>query len=321
MGLPLKTGTNFLRFEVTAQDGETTKTYTVTVTRLPALKASFAVPESHDGSTPFTVTLKFNEDISSALSNVAAAVVVTNGTKGAVTADGSSTRRFLIPVTPDSSDPVRIRVRNANHCDQSHAVCAVSGKLLKTEFSRWVGAEDDATLRALWLTRKRRLLDPKETGVPAGYHLVLCRGCQWCRRDDAGCGPLRQRRHGRRQRSRRHLHHDRTLRRRRDGEARRAGRLHHLDGDGHLGGRQRDQELRDDRDSGWRRQHRDGRCEAQDAHGDAGRRDGDGALGALVQSELSPGHGGSDLQSQGVVRHDRGHGVCGEELKRSPACA
>ena len=108
--IPLKTGTNFLRFEVTAPDGEATKTYTVTVTRLPPLKASFAVPGSHDGSTPFTVTLKFNEDISSTLSNVAAAVVVTGGTKGAVTADGSSKRRFLIPVT-DPSGPVRISVR------------------------------------------------------------------------------------------------------------------------------------------------------------------------------------------------------------------
>ena len=172
---PLKTGTNYLRFEVTAPDGETTKTYTVTVTRLQALKASFAVPESHDGSTSFTVTLKFNEDISSALSNVAAAVVVTNGTKGAVTADGSSMRRFVIPVTPDSSDPVRIRVRNANHCDQSHAVCAVSGKLLSTEFSRWVGAEDDARLRALWLTRKngswiqrRPVFRPDTTSYHAG---------------------------------------------------------------------------------------------------------------------------------------------------------
>ena len=150
----LRAGTNFLRFEVTAPDGMTTKVYVVTVKRRAGLKASFAVPESHDGSTPFTVTLKFNEDISSALSNVAAAVVVTNGTKGAVTADGSSTRRFLIPVTPDSSDPVRISVRGANHCDQNHAVCAVSGKLLKTEPGRWVGAEDDARLRALWLTRK-----------------------------------------------------------------------------------------------------------------------------------------------------------------------
>ena len=173
--IPLKTGTNYLRFEVTAPDGEATKTYLVTVTRLPGLKASFAVPESHDGSTPFTVTLKFNEDISSTLSNVAAAVVVTDGTKGAVTADGSSKRRFLIPVTPDSSGPVRIRVRNANHCDQSHAVCAVSGKLLATEFSRWVGAEDDATLRALWLTRKngswiqrRPVFRPDTTSYHAG---------------------------------------------------------------------------------------------------------------------------------------------------------
>ena len=175
---PLRAGTNYLRFEVTAPDGMTTKVYVVTVKRFPALKASFAVPESHDGSTPFTVTLKFNEDISSALSNVAAAVVVTNGTKGAVTADGSSKRRFLIPVTPDSSDPVRISVRGANHCDQNHAVCAVSGKLLNTEPGRWVGAEDDATLRALWLTRKDGSWIQKETGVPAGYHLVLCSGPQ-----------------------------------------------------------------------------------------------------------------------------------------------
>ena len=172
---PLKTGTNYLRFEVTAQDGETTKTYTVKVTRLPGLKASFAVPESHDGSTPFTVTLNFNEDISSALSKVAAAVVVTDGTKGAVTADGSSMRRFLIPVTPDSSDPVRISVRSAEHCTQSHAVCAVSGKLLSTEFSRWVGAKDDARLRALWLTRKngswiqrRPVFRPGTTSYSAG---------------------------------------------------------------------------------------------------------------------------------------------------------
>ena len=173
--IPLKTGTNYLRFEVTAPDGEATKTYTVKVTRLPGLKASFAVPGSHDGSTPFTVTVQFNEDISSALSNVAAAVVVTDGTKGAVTADGSSMRRFLILVTPDSSKPVRIRVRGANHCTQSRAVCAVSGKLLSTEFSRWVGAEDDATLRALWLTTKsgswiqrRPVFRPDTTSYHAG---------------------------------------------------------------------------------------------------------------------------------------------------------
>ena len=180
---PLRAGTNFLRFEVTAPDGMTTKVYVVTVKRFPFLKASFAVPESHDGSTPFTVTLKFNEDISSALSNVAAAVVVTNGTKGAVIADGSSTRRFLIPVTPDSSKPVRIRVRNANHCDQSHAVCAVSGKIARNgvqPLGRRGGRRDAAGTVA---QDEERLLDPKETGVPAGYHLVPCRGCQWCRRD------------------------------------------------------------------------------------------------------------------------------------------
>ena len=174
--IPLKAGTNYLRFEVTAPDGEATKTYTVKVTRLPGLKASFAVPESHDGSTPFTVTLKFNEDISSALSNVAAAVVVTDGTKGAVTADGSSKRRFLIPVTPDSSDPVRIRVRNANHCDQRPRRLRCERKIAQNgvqPLGRRGGRRDAA---GAVVHEEGRLLDPKETGVPAGYHLVLMQG-------------------------------------------------------------------------------------------------------------------------------------------------
>ena len=51
----------------------------------------------------------------------------------------------------------------------------MSGKLLKTEFSRWVGAEDDARLRALWLTRKdgswiqrRPVFRPDTTSYSAG---------------------------------------------------------------------------------------------------------------------------------------------------------
>ena len=47
--------------------------------------------------------------------------------------------------------------------------------MLKTEFSRWVGAEDDATLRALWLTRKngswiqrRPVFRPDTTSYHAG---------------------------------------------------------------------------------------------------------------------------------------------------------
>ncbi len=140
---------------MTAQDTVTKQVYVVKLTQgdpVP-LKAWLAVPESHDGSTPFTVTLGFlDEDISSPLSKVAEAVVVTNGTKGAVTADGSSQRRFLIPVTPTSSQPVRIQVRGAQHCGESHAICAEEiGRVFQQGRSRWVGAADDARLRELWL--------------------------------------------------------------------------------------------------------------------------------------------------------------------------
>ena len=157
--IPLQIGTHELRFTVKAEDRVTRKVYVVRLTRgePEGLKAWLAVPGSHDGSTPFTVTLGFlDQDISSPLSRVAEAVAVTNGTKGTVTADGSSQRRFLIPVTPTSSEPVRIRVRGAQHCGESHAICAEEiGRVFQEDKNRWVGAADDARLRALWLDLSR----------------------------------------------------------------------------------------------------------------------------------------------------------------------
>ena len=151
--IPLQIGNNKLRFKVTAQDTVTKRVYVVRLTRgePETLKAWLAVPESHDGSTPFTVTLGFlDEHISSPLSQVAEAVVVTNGTKGAVTPKGSSRRDFLIPVTPTSSQPVRIQVRGAQHCGESHAICAEEiGRVFQEDRSRWVGAADDARLWGL----------------------------------------------------------------------------------------------------------------------------------------------------------------------------
>ena len=156
--IPFEIGTHELRFTVTAQDRVTRKVYVVRLTRgeREGLKAWLAVPGSHDGSTAFTATLGFDEDISSPLSRIAAAVVVTNGTEGTITRDGSSQRRFLIPVTPTSSEPVRIKVRGAQHCGESHAICAGEiGRVLQDSKNRWVGAEDDARLRGFWLDLSR----------------------------------------------------------------------------------------------------------------------------------------------------------------------
>ncbi len=169
--IPLQIGNNELRFTVTAQDTVTKQVYVVKLTRgdPEPLKAWLAVPESHDGSTPFTVTLGFlDEDISLPLSQVAAVVVVTNGTKGAVTADGGSQHRFLIPVTPTSSQPVRIQVRGAQHCGESHAICAEEiGRVFQMDISRWVGAADDARLRQLWLVTA---VGGGTTKTPAFHH-------------------------------------------------------------------------------------------------------------------------------------------------------
>ena len=169
--IPFEIGTHELRFTVTAQDTVTKKVYVVRLTRgeREGLKAWLAVPESHDGSTAFTATLGFHEVISSPLSRVAEAVVVTNGTEGAITADGSSQRRFLIPVTPTSSEPVRIQVRGAQHCGESHAICAGEiGRVFQKGTSRWVGAADDARLRGLWLETKVGLSIGMERLSPGG---------------------------------------------------------------------------------------------------------------------------------------------------------
>ncbi len=60
----LAEGDNFITVEVTAEDGVTTQTYTVTVNRAkPHLTASFKnTPESHDGQASFTFELRFSEE-------------------------------------------------------------------------------------------------------------------------------------------------------------------------------------------------------------------------------------------------------------------
>ena len=106
-------GLNTFTVKVTAPDGMTTKTYTITVDRGGGLKVRLEnLPSSHDGSTAFTVTLKFNKDISDdSIANLDGAVVITNGTKSTPAAVGGSKQNFTMTITPSSGDPVRILVR------------------------------------------------------------------------------------------------------------------------------------------------------------------------------------------------------------------
>ena len=150
-------GLNTFTVKVTAPDGMTTKTYTITVDRGGGLKVRLEnLPSSHDGSTAFTVTLKFNKDISDdSIANLDGAVVITNGTKSDLAAVGGSKRNFTMTITPSSGDPVRILVRKTEECSfPSHPICTDAGEVLGEAHSRWVGTVEEARLRALWLTTK-----------------------------------------------------------------------------------------------------------------------------------------------------------------------
>ena len=147
----LRDGENVFNVTVTSTGGLSTTTYPVTVFRRGRLTGSFAdLPDSHDGSTPFTVTLQFPEDIDSPLTNIAEAIEVENGTMTNLAAVGTSAQNFQMTITPSSAGPVRISVRGSGDCDESHAICS-AGAHFSDGISRWVSTADDARLRALWL--------------------------------------------------------------------------------------------------------------------------------------------------------------------------
>ena len=148
----LRVGTNRFTVTVTASDDATTETYTVTVTRLQRLKASFhGLPASHDGSTSFAVRIHFAKDVSSALANIEAAIEISNGTMSNLERVVGSQSRYTMDVAPSSAAPVRIRMRAAASCSEGHAICTADGALLSSNVTRWVSTADDARLQALWV--------------------------------------------------------------------------------------------------------------------------------------------------------------------------
>ena len=146
-------GSRTMEVEVTAADAVTTKTYTITVSRLERLKGWLReLPDSHDGSTPFSIELHFAKTISSSLGNVEAAITVENGTMSNLARKSGSLRNYGMDITPSGAGPIRIEVRGAPDCTRSHSICSTSGALFddrrKTE--RWLSDENDARLQGLW---------------------------------------------------------------------------------------------------------------------------------------------------------------------------
>ena len=129
----LAVGANFITVEVTAEDGQTTNIYTVTVTRAgPALTAEFQeAPESHNGTDAFTFRIAFSEAISTSYVVVRDhALEVTGGTVAAAGRVDGRSDLWWIRVQPDSDADVTIALPADRACDTQGAVCTADGKRL-----------------------------------------------------------------------------------------------------------------------------------------------------------------------------------------------
>ena len=98
------------------------------------LTASFEnVPESHDGTTAFTVEVHFSE-APSRLSYVTVRDGLFDVTNGAVTKAGRVTRgsnlAFVVTVQPSADTDVTLTVRGTDDCAAPHAICRGDGRKL-----------------------------------------------------------------------------------------------------------------------------------------------------------------------------------------------
>ena len=131
--IPLAVGSNVVTIEVTAGDGQTTKTYTATVTRAgSALTARFEeAPQSHDGTDPFTFRIAFSEAISVSFVTIRDHALEVTG--GSVTGAWREQRRndlWGVRVQPDSNAAVTIALPAGRACGTQGAVCTADGKTL-----------------------------------------------------------------------------------------------------------------------------------------------------------------------------------------------
>ena len=108
-------------------------------------------PDFADGSSPFSVQLHFSDSVASPLANVGAAIQVQNGTVSNVALVAGSDRKYEMTITPSSAAAIRLSVRSAQRCSDSHAICSTSGQWLDKESKRWISTANDARLRNLSL--------------------------------------------------------------------------------------------------------------------------------------------------------------------------
>ncbi len=129
----LSVGANEIAVTVTAEDGTTTKTYTVTVRREgPALTASFLdPPERHAGSGTFSLRVLFSEPVSVSYSVLRdQSLEVTNGgVSGARRVNGRDDL-WEIVIAPSSDAEVTVALPAMADCAAPAAVCTEDGRPL-----------------------------------------------------------------------------------------------------------------------------------------------------------------------------------------------
>ena len=163
-------GENRITVTVTAEDGWTTRTYAVTVTRVVRrLTGRFDnVPASHDGSGTVTLTIIFSEPVAgTAASPRARSFSVTNGHIQSARRVNGRDHLWRIEVAPSSSANLVVWVAPTSGCEAPGAVCTTSGKPLSNRPTAIIPGPPALSIAAVASTVTE--------GDPAAFALTLDR--------------------------------------------------------------------------------------------------------------------------------------------------
>ena len=122
----------------------------------PPLAAHFvAIPDGHDGSTPFELRLDFTRNVQDGQAALQRALVVTGGAVTAVRSESTSSSsggsRWEITVRPDGDSSVTVTLAGGIACGQPGAICTADGVHLTNspEVSVAGPPSDDTALETL----------------------------------------------------------------------------------------------------------------------------------------------------------------------------
>ncbi|MYL10101.1 MAG: cadherin-like beta sandwich domain-containing protein, partial [Acidimicrobiia bacterium] len=90
------------------------------------------VPDTHDGSTAFTLQLNFDEaDLEVTAGSMADALTVTGGSLASVTELSPVGKTWELTVTPDAAGDVTLSLSAPTNCVTAHSVCTADGRMLR----------------------------------------------------------------------------------------------------------------------------------------------------------------------------------------------